>query len=107
VKKTTPKETNDLLNEILDTLNDRVLADDLFQFFWLVDPIQLERRLYTLDIPDPVKAQLLQLSVFQILPYEISPVDSVVDKSFQVFLEAVGRNKKWANLIRQHESQAT
>jgi hypothetical protein len=88
---TTPDETAEKLNAILDTLADKAVADDLFSKFFLLSPIELERVLYRLRIPDAAKAQLLQLSVFQILP--CGPVDPVVDNNFQVFLEAVGRTK--------------
>jgi len=56
-------ETTERLNTILASIEDADLRDELFNSFFVLNPLDVAQLVHSLEIPDAVKAKILALKV--------------------------------------------
>jgi hypothetical protein len=90
--------TTERLTEILATIEDAPLREDLFNRFWLLDPLQYARALHSLEMADSVKAQLLSLKVGQPPQHKGTDLAPLIERSMQIFWETLADRARELNL---------
>ena len=84
--RTKQENTTKELEAVLSTL-EPVLAEELFQSFHLLDPLQYARLLYSLDLPDEVYGALLAARVDAPPSYDGPDLSKLVEIAAQKLWE--------------------
>lgn len=89
----TKLSTAQQLEAILSEIDDRAVAEDLFNRFYLLDPLQFARLLHHSELVDGIKAQLLALKVDMKPPYNSLDLEPLIERSMQLMWERLGEVK--------------
>jgi hypothetical protein len=82
--------TADQLETILSEIEDRAVGGDLFNRFFLENPLEYACLLHSLNLPDSIKAQLLALKVDMKPPYKSSDLAPLIEKAMAQLWERPG-----------------
>jgi len=85
-------ETTERLNAILEAV-EKPLAEDLFNQFHLLNPLEFAKLLHSLSLPDVTKAQLLALKVGQPVPYKGVDLEPLIEKAMGQMWSRLGAEK--------------
>jgi hypothetical protein len=83
----TKKDTTQELNEVLSTIDDAILRDQLFESFYVLDPLQYAKLLYSLSLEDDVYAKLLGLKVEAPPQYHGADISPLIDRAMEIMWE--------------------
>ena len=84
--RTKQENTTKELEAVLSTL-EPVLAEDLRNAFYVLDPLQYARLLYLLSLDDEVYAKLLGLKVQAPPQYHGADISPLIDRAMEIMWE--------------------
>ncbi len=74
--------TADRLEAILSEIEDVALGEDIFNSFWMRDPLEFAKFLVSLeDLPDSIKSQLLACKVSAKQKYQGESLDVLIERA--------------------------
>jgi hypothetical protein len=84
------ENTTARLNDILASIEDAPLRDELFNSFFVLNPLDVAQLLHSLEIPDAVKAKILALKIGMPTPYKGTDLSPLIEKAMQQMWAKLG-----------------